>query len=515
MTTASAALRVAVVTPNDTDASLTQSFLREVGITADPLPLLSALSQLLEGNWGCIVLVEESLVEPEIEVFQQALARQPAWSDLPLLLIAAHETSMAALGDRIFPAAGNITLLQRPLHPVSLISAVQVAFRARRRQLEVRHLLEQRAEALRQRDEFLAMLAHELRNPLTPVRNAVYMLNKLEIEDSTFVKARELIDNQVKHMARLVDDLLDVSRLEVGKVELRLKDLDLSTAISSAVEASLTAARARNHELKVIPAEDPLWICADPVRVEQIISNLIVNAAKFTPPGGRITISARRLAQEAVVTVEDTGIGIRPEMKEAIFELFRQDDSSLARSGGGLGIGLTVVKRLMELHNGSIAVHSDGFAKGSAFEIRFPLVECFETAQPQEPETLQNAPQKRVLIVEDNDDIRESLRMLVMLWGHEVVCAASGLEGVGLASEFQPDIALVDIGLPGLNGYGVARQIRQKQTAWSDKVKLVALTGYGQPSDKEKAIQVGFDLHLLKPVDPDVLERLLCGQEYA
>ena len=503
-------LTVLIATPNDADAALARDFLRDANIKADAVSGLADLCPLLGGDVGCVILVEETLFEPDIFALQQALGSQPAWSDLPLLLIAGQGTPLSALVERVFPESGNITLLQRPLHPVSLVSAVYVALRARERQFEVRDLLEQRARALRQRDEFLAMLAHELRNPLAPVRNAVYLLNSLSIPDPLFAKARSLIDRQVQHMSRLVDDLLDVSRLEVGKVELHLKPLDLNRAVSAAAEICVPLT-AGNHNLVLRLERQPLCILADPVRVEQIISNLISNAAKFTPPAGTITIETRQEGDAAVVVVADDGIGIPAEMLESIFDLFSQADITLARSGGGLGIGLTVVQRLMTLHHGTIEAESEGTGKGSRFVARFPLVrdEAMDERRSQPPALNADRPGKRVLVVEDNADIRDTLGLLLTMWRHEVEFAETGPDGVRRARESRPDVALIDIGLPGLDGYGVARQIRSMGCPWSRRVRLIALTGYGQASDREKAAAAGFDLHLLKPVDPKALENLL------
>ena len=498
-----------VVTPNEIDARVALSFLRQADIEGRTCPSLAELCQLDPLAVGCAVLVEEALVHPEIEEFLSTLAAQPPWSDLPLVLVASHGAALGALVERVFPESGNVAVLERPMNPVSLVSAVRVGLRARQRQFQVRELLEQRSNALRLRDEFLAMLSHELRNPLAPMRNAVYLMKHLEIADGLFLKTRDLIDRQVTHMARLVDDLLDVSRLELGKVQLQMRRVDLNSAIATATETCQPMMSARRHNLEVRLAREPLCVLADPVRLEQIIGNLVTNAAKFTPDGGTIVVEGVGDAATASVAVRDSGIGIHPEMLESVFDLFRQDASTLERSQGGLGIGLTIVKRLVELHGGTIEVASEGRDRGAQFTVSFPRQTA--ASAPQERSVLpgEYGACRRVLVVEDNADIRESLGMLLTMWGHGVDYAGTGPDGLARAADTRPDVALIDIGLPGLSGYDVAKRIRGLGGEWAREVKLVALTGYGRDTDREKAIASGFDCHLVKPVEPAVLAALL------
>jgi CheY-like chemotaxis protein/nitrogen-specific signal transduction histidine kinase len=402
-----------------------------------------------------------------------------------------------------------VTVLQRPLHPVTLVSAVNVALRSRQRQVEVRDLIALRDEAVRQRDEFLAMLAHELRNPLAPIRNAVYLLGTLENADPLFLKCRGMIEKQSRHISRLVDDLLDVSRLERGKVELRLQRVDLNDGIASAVEACAAMTSSHRHDVRVRPSRHPIPVRADPVRLEQVIGNLIVNAAKFTPDGGTIEVEASAEGGEARVCVSDNGVGIKPEMIESIFDLFTQGAVSSARTDGGLGIGLTLVKRLVELHGGSVRATSGGLGCGSRFEVRLPLDPESQRGDAFVPEVDPASLPARILVVEDRADARDSLGMLIRAWNHEVIYAANGPEGLHRAREDQPDVVLIDIGLPGFDGYQVARQIRREGSQWARHVRLIAVTGYGQAADRARAIDAGFDVHVLKPVDPAVLRELL------
>jgi len=499
---------VTVVTPNAADNALAAGFLEEEGIRTRRCTTLAECVPLTGEDVGCLVLVEESLVAPELDTFHAALLAQPPWSDLPLLLIAGQGSLLSGLVQELFPHSGNVTLLQRPLHPASLVSAVNVALRSRTRQFEVRDLLQQRENAVRQRDEFLAMLAHELRNPLAPIRNAVYLLGTLDNEDPLFLKCRGMIDKQARHITRMVDDLLDASRIELGKVELRMQRVDVSEAVAAAVESCGTAISAQKHKVNVrLPRPGPM-VRADPVRLEQATCNLVVNAVKFTPEGGTIDVKVSTDDGFALIAVADNGVGIRPDMLEHVFDLFAQDAVTIDRTKGGLGIGLTLVKRLVELHGGTIQAFSEGLGTGSRFEIRLPLNAAAEEKTAPKRAASELRP-KRVLVIEDGSDTRESLGMLLSTWQHEVLYAGSGPEGLDRARETRPDIAIIDIGLPGLDGYQVARRIRREGTAWSRHVKLIALTGYGQANDRARALDAGFDTHVLKPVDPVELRTLL------
>ncbi len=489
-------MKVVVVTPNASDSHLAEGLLAEHGVHTVSCASLAEVGPLVDPDIGCVVLVEESLVEPDVQGFREMLRAQPPWSDVPLLLISARESSLSALDDGVFPHSGNLTFLQHPLHPVSLFSAVNVALRARQRQLEIRDLLAQRERVVRQKDEFLAMLAHELRNPLAPIRNAAYLLGTLEYSDPLFLKCRAMIEKQTRHVTRLLDDLLDVSRLELGKVDLRMQRVNLNEALTAAADACVPLTSARRHAVNLKPWKQPLAVRADPVRLEQAIANLIMNAAKFTPEGGTIDVEASQDEDYAVVAVTDNGVGIKPEMLESIFDLFTQEAVSPARTEGGLGIGLTLVKRLVELHGGSVHAFSAGLGSGSRFEARLPLdARRTERDSAHSDSDIVSQP-RRVLIVEDGEDTRDSLGMLISAWSHEVTYAATGPEGVRRAREAKPDVALIDIALPGFDGYEVARRIRHEDSSWARKVRLIALTGYGQSNDRAKAIDAGFDVHV-------------------
>ncbi|HEX2573747.1 MAG TPA: ATP-binding protein [Polyangia bacterium] len=367
-------------------------------------------------------------------------------------------------------------------------------------------------EADRRKDEFLAMLGHELRNPLMPIRNALALLQHTGpgVAPEVQARAHQIIDRQVRHMVRLVDDLLDVSRIERGKIELRRQRIDVLETVHQAIESCQYLVRARQHELVLDLPEGPLAIEADPTRLEQVICNLLNNAAKYTEPRGRIVVRMRREGEEVVLQVIDNGIGLSPESRGRIFELFVQADHSLARSEGGLGLGLTLVRQLVEMHGGTVAVFSAGPGRGSEFVVRLPIGPI--QAAPPEPDTAASPaggpgrPGRHVLLIDDNEDIRSTLGALLELTGHQVSLACDGHEGLERLVHERPDVALVDVGLPGIDGYELARRAR---AAVGSAVVLIAVTGYGQDEDRRQALAAGFDLHMTKPVNPDHLLRAL------
>jgi signal transduction histidine kinase len=374
---------------------------------------------------------------------------------------------------------------------------------------ELRRRAEELIGADRRKDQFLAMLAHELRNPLAPIRNAVELMRQVETLDPSFQPSREMVERQVKHLARLVDDLLDVSRITQGSIRLRKEVLDLGTIVQRAVEGTRPIIESRAHTLSVqLPAE-PVRLEADPTRFEQVISNLLNNAAKYTMPGGHVWVTASREGEEAVVRVRDSGIGVPPDVLERVFEPFVQSDGSLARTDGGLGVGLTLVRSLVEMHGGWVGATSPGLGQGSEFVLRLPAPLSSEAALPAEPAPAIAPRGLRVLVVEDNIDAAESLATLLRLWNHDVNVVHDGCKALEAAREQQPEVVLLDIGLPGLDGYQVARRLREELHL--DHALLVAMTGYGQPEDRRRSQEAGIQYHFVKPVEPLVLRNLLAG----
>jgi PAS domain S-box-containing protein len=366
------------------------------------------------------------------------------------------------------------------------------------------------AESDRRKNEFLALLAHELRNPLGPIRHAVKILRARTPRPDELEWATNIIDRQTEHMTRLVDDLLDVSRITRGTIELRKERIDIASILKGAVEASSTLIGKAHHQLRVTPPAEPLYVEGDPTRLTQVLTNLLDNAAKYTDPGGRIWLSAEREGDEVVIRVKDTGIGIPPEMLPVIFDMFTQAAMTLERSQGGLGVGLSLVDRLVKLHGGSVSAASPGAGHGSEFTIRLPLVEKSRkpAAEPATaPESTNRAPRCRVLVVDDNVDSVDSLAMLLRIMGHEVEVANDGQEALTVATRFRPAVAVLDIGLPKMNGYDLAQRMRQEP--WGKDLVLVALTGWGQEEHRQRSAQSGFNHHLTKPVDLDDLEEIL------
>jgi PAS domain S-box-containing protein len=363
-------------------------------------------------------------------------------------------------------------------------------------------------EADRRKDEFLAMLAHELRNPLAPLRSGLQIMQMSKHRDRVMDQTREIMQRQVDHMVRLIDDLLDISRISRGKLELRRQRIPLESAIRVAVETCDPLVKQNGQSLTVSMSPEPIFIDADQIRISQALGNLLTNAAKFTPQGGKIWLTVQRQDKQAVIRIRDTGCGISSNMLDCIFDMFMQVDHTLQKSRNGLGIGLTLVKRLVEMHGGTVEAHSEGLGRGSEFVVRLPMVDSPVESRvtPSEP-TSPSLPRKRVLVADDNRDAAECLAVMLEMMGSDVRTAHDGHEAVRLAESFRPELILLDIGMPGLSGYDAAKQIRQQE--WGKQARLVALTGWGQEEDKHRSRQAGFDDHVVKPADPEALEKLL------
>ncbi len=367
------------------------------------------------------------------------------------------------------------------------------------------------AEADRRKDEFLATLAHELRNPLAPLRNGLQVMKLARNNSEVVERSRAMMERQLGHMVRLIDDLLDLSRISRGTLGLTKERVELAAVAQSAIETSRPLIDEMGHDLTLAMPPEPIYVNADETRLAQVFANLLNNSAKYTERGGHIRLSVERQGSDAVVTVEDSGVGIPAHMLAKVFEMFTQVDRSLERAQGGLGIGLSLVQRIVELHDGSVEAHSDGDGAGSRFIVRLPVVRALggepfgeDVAEPVRPPS-----HLRILVVDDNRDSATSLAMLLTLMGNETQTAHDGLEALEVAAAFKPDVALLDIGMPKLNGYDMARRIREQ--AWAGDVVLVACTGWGTEDDKRRSQEAGFDFHMVKPVDPVALKKLLAG----
>jgi signal transduction histidine kinase len=375
----------------------------------------------------------------------------------------------------------------------------------------LRKLTAELSEADRRKDEFLATLAHELRNPLAPIRTGLQLMRLSAAETTTVEQARAMMERQLTQLVRLVDDLMDVSRISGGKLELRKEQVQLAAVVHNAIETSRPVIEEMGHELTVTLPKQPVVIEADLVRLAQVFSNLLTNAAKYSERGGHIWLTAERLGSDVVVSVKDAGIGIAADQLPRLFTMFSQVDRSLERSQGGLGIGLTLVKRLVEMHGGGIEARSEGLGQGSEFIVRFPAV--VETSEPrkaneeQAPAVVKSS--LRILIVDDNRDSADSLSMLLRMMGNDTCTAYDGLEALDATAAFRPDVILLDIGLPKLNGYETCHRLRERPGG--KELVIIAQTGWGQDEDRQRTREAGFDHHLVKPVDPNVLIKLLAG----
>ncbi|WP_309889854.1 response regulator [Archangium sp.] len=484
----------------------------------DGVCMLDREGRVMRANRSFVALLglpeEKVLGRPFEELMRAAAGSEaelpPSCGSVP----SCQDETEVCLGERWFRVAAN------PVRGADgeVTGAVRILTDITRRQ-ELEDALRQRAadlaEADRRKDEFLAMLAHELRNPLAAIVNALRLSEATAPgAEGPGPKALSVMVRQSQHMARMVDDLLDVSRFNRGHIELRRTPVDLRQVVQHSVEARRRALQDKGLHVEVsLPASDGLWLNGDATRLEQVVSNLVDNAVKYTDSGGHVfvgvTVEAEGGGRQAVLRVRDTGIGMSPRLMARVFELFVQAEQQLDRSRGGLGIGLTLVRRLVDLHGGKVSVHSEGEGKGSEVTVRLPLA-AEQVAPAPAPEVKVSGSEgpgsRRVLLVEDNDDAREVLRDLVEMWGHRVEVAENGPKGVQLFQALRPHVALVDLGLPGMDGFQVARRIRESEGG--KDVFLVALTGYSGDHQK-KAVEAGFNLHIVKPVDPDELERLL------
>ena len=399
---------------------------------------------------------------------------------------------------------------EREMHQADLLAQKAVLYIERTRAEEALRASARRLEeADRRKDRFLATLAHELRNPLAPMRNALHFMQLRGSRDPDMQNARDMIDRQVRQMVRLVDDLMEVSRITLGQIQLQSEVVSLAIVITNAVEVSHPLIDAARHRLTVELPPEPLYVEGDSTRLSQVLQNLLNNAAKYTPPGGQITLRAERAGDAAIISVRDTGIGIPPTMLDRVFEMFTQVDRGSSLSQGGLGIGLALAQQLTQMHGGRIDVTSEGTGRGSEFSVRLPL--CASPSSvvelPDRAGSLHRSARRRILVADDNIDGAESLRLNLEIQGHDARAVFDGAAAVSLADEFRPEIMVLDLGMPKLDGYEVCRRVRE--LAWGDDVTIIALTGWGQEQDRRRTLEAGFDHHLVKPVDPAFLVRLI------
>jgi signal transduction histidine kinase/CheY-like chemotaxis protein len=489
---------------------MTREWLSAAGVAVDIVPSLEALAREIRRGAAAILLPEEAVFTGTVSL-SETLAGQPPWSDLPVLVLTRPGADSADVAQAV-QVLGNVTLIERPVRVATLASAVRTALRARERQYQIRAYLAERVraeealrEADRRKDEFLATLGHELRNPLSPLLTSLHLLKVGGPAKPIPPRTLAVMERQVTHLIRLVDDLLEVSRITRGVIDVAMEPLELVSVLAGAIENSrVLVDRAQQHLIADLPAE-PMMIKGDVVRLTQVFSNLINNASKYTDVAGHIWITAQRHGDHAIVTIRDDGIGIAPEHLSSVFNMFTQVNRSARRAQGGLGIGLTLARSLAAAHDGSVTATSEGVGRGSTFEVRLPLASV--SHQDQEASGLHEFPRRRVLVVDDNHDAGETLGTLLSALGATVCTVHSGPEALDIFDHFNPDVVLLDIGMPGMDGYEVARRIKITSTAAN--AMLIALTGWGQEQDIQRAALAGFDHHLVKPPDMEKLRALI------
>jgi signal transduction histidine kinase/CheY-like chemotaxis protein len=505
--------RVLMLVLTEKDGATTQALLRSAGIEASVCADFPELLRELAAGCAVLVVAEERILPAESKRLAAVLRAQPPWSDLPLLLLT-REGADSPRAREAVSTLGNVTLLERPLRITTLLSAVRTALRARRRQYQIRGHLEEReraTEALRaadqRKDEFLATLGHELRNPLAPLLTGLHLLRLSGGQDPTIGRMTDVMERQITHLVRLVDDLLEVSRITRGVIDVQREPVELGALLRSAVETTRQMFESARHRLSVELPDAPIMISGDAVRLTQVFSNLLTNAAKYTDAGGRVSLVARRRHGQAVVSVRDNGIGISATHLKSVFEMFMQVDRSNRRAQGGLGIGLTLVRSLVQMHGGSVEAHSAGLGKGSEFVVTLPVIDSGAANDTRADTPLPEFAERRILVGDDTRDAADTLAMLLETLGADVEVAYGGSMALDMLPRFAPDTVLLDIGMPEIDGYEVARRIRLEPRY--ERVMLVALTGWGQDQDYRLSQTAGFDHHLVKPPDIDELRTAL------
>ncbi len=523
------ATRVLVLAPVGIDAKLMQRAIVDAGLDAETCTDVACLVDAMQRGAGAAVFTEEALTEEGVRTLLDALGQQPAWSDLPLVVCTfpgalgrASSGRLRAIIDR-----GNVSLVERPMRARTLVSAMRAALNARSRQYELRDLIEQREALLREaeaashlKDEFLATVSHELRTPLTAMLGWAEMLRMGRLSETKQRQALATIERNARAQVQLVEDLLDVSRIVSGRLRLEMGAVLPGQFIEPAAESVRVAADAKEValELDLDPTLGP--VLGDAARLQQVAWNLLTNAVKFTPRGGRVKVTSRRVGAHVELRFCDTGRGVSPEFLPYMFDRFRQADGSSTRAQGGLGLGLAIVKHLVELHGGTIEAHSDGEGRGSEFIVRLPvpdgaLLGHRSVEPPSHPSLGFDCPPEvvglRVLVVEDEPDTRNLLVAMLELCHVQVISAASAAEARELVAKDAPDLIISDIGMPGGDGYSLIRDLRAMPHDRGGRVPAVALTAYARAEDRARALRAGFDEHLPKPVEPRDLVRVLAS----
>lgn len=521
--------RVLLLAPTGRDALLIDKVLSEAGVATEGCAGIEEFCQKMSDGAGAAFITEEALTPDATQRLVEALAAQPPWSDFPLVILTSGGSSIPAnLGVlRDLSETGNVTLIERPTRVITLVSALQAAQRARRRQYEVRdylvkeehaqveraRLLEAAEEANRTKDEFLATMSHELRTPLTAILGWTHLLRTNTFGEEHIARALEVVERNARAQTKLIDDLLDVSRIITGKLRLDVRPVNLSAVIEAAVDAIQPTAEAKSIRLQSLIDPQAGPISGDADRLQQIIWNLLSNAVKFTPKAGRVQIRLERINSHVEITVSDTGKGINPAFLPHVFDRFRQADGTTTRAHGGLGLGLSIVRQLVELHGGTVTVESDGEGHGATFTVQLPLmaarqeVDRVERRHPTAGGSVSlDCPPSlvglRILVVDDEADTRDMLRAVLERCGSEVATAASAAEALEVLTSGQPDVLISDIGMPDEDGYALIGKVRAREVEPGQRIPAVALTAYARVEDRVRALTAGFQVHLPKPIEP-------------
>lgn len=506
-------LRVLILTPTGRDAALAEDALNRSGLSTFICGDEEELRREIAKGAGCVLIAEEALPRGRAVTWRDLFGPEPAWSQLPVVLLLARghaQKDLALL--RTIEKHPSIGFIERPAQKRTLISALKNAIEARRLQYAIRDALDALQTANRRKDEFLAVLAHELRNPLAVICAAVHIKKRRSADGDGDDDMLAAIERQTVQLTRIIDELLDVSRISRGKIELQKERLDLVSLVREVFEDGADKLRGGKHRKQLSIQSTELFIDGDPVRLGQVFSNLLNNAAKYTPDAGAIDVTVTRDGDCAVVSVKDTGVGIPPDMLTRVFDIFTQVDHSLGRAQGGIGVGLSLASSLVRLHGGTIDAHSGGADTGSEFIVRLPLSKApvAPNIEPARDRRERRASQTKVLVVDDDHLVGKLTGELIASFGMEVQVVSGGAEALEVMPKFQPRIVFVDIGMPGIDGYETARRIRQ--LPGGDSLFVAALSGWGQPEDFKRSAEAGFDRHFVKPIKISELENLFASE---
>ncbi|CDG84158.1 hybrid sensor histidine kinase/response regulator [Janthinobacterium agaricidamnosum] len=490
--------RILIHAPTGRDAALAARLLDAAAIRHCICDGPAELARQLALGAAGVLTVEEALPDGGLQVLSEYVRKQPDWSDLPVILLSRGGPDSSIVRHAV-SSLGNLTLLERPVHTLTLLTSVQAMLRARTKQYHMR-------EGERRKDEFLASLGHELRNPLAPIKTSVALLSHWYPDTPQVTRVRDVIERQVTHLTRLVDDLLDVARITSGKIELQCQDIRFSAVIGHVAELSQQAALAKHITIDYNLPRHPIQLFADHARLVQVLSNILSNAVKFTPHGGHIAVRAWHDAGMLHVSIKDNGIGLEAGAIPRIFSMFEQSKTVAGQITSGLGIGLSLSRQFAEMHGGGVAAFSEGSGKGSEFVIDLPAVQLAPpepaAAAAAAPVEINGAPHGKpshVLVVDDNRDAADSLQALFQMEGFDVSAAYDGYAAVAALDSSRPDLIVMDLGMPGMDGYQAGRLIRQRPDA--QHIMMIALTGWGQSDARRRTLDAGFDYHLIKPVD--------------